>query len=363
MPTAVRLNAVTYPTEAAERAEISRAHADFVEIEGQTSSEILAAAENCDALLVVSSSVPKAVIEKLPQCRVIARLGAGTDKIDVAEATRRGIVVTNVPDFCLNEQADHTMALLLSFARRLPYMSQAMRAFNWSARHHPGVHRLTGQTLGLIGFGASAQAVARRAAAFGLQIVASVRDAAKYRDAAAQTGVQFVSLEQLLSASDFVSIHLPLSAETRHLLSAEKLGLLKATAVLINTARGAIVDEAALAKLLQEGKIAGAALDVFEGIDVFALAGTPASHPLLQLDNVILTPHCAGSSGGIEPRIKDPRRSQCRRCAARNSAETCREPGSLFVGATFDFWVVRLFHPRSQHAMVRCHSTPSASRG
>lgn len=293
---AVRLNATTYPTEPVERTELSRAHAEFVEIEGQTPAEILAAAKDCDALLVVSSSVPKAVIEKLSRCRVIARLGAGTDKIDIAEATRRGIVVTNVPDFCLNEQADHTLALLLSFARRLPFMSQAMRDFNWSARHHPGVHRITGQKLGLIGFGASAQAVARRAVCFGLQILAWVRDPAKYRDAATQMGVQLVSLDELLSASDFVSIHIPLAAETRHFLSAEKLSLLKSNAVLINTARGAIVDEAALVQLLQQGKIGGAALDVFEGIDVFALPGTPASHPLFQLDNVILTPHCAGSS-------------------------------------------------------------------
>lgn len=310
---AVRLNAVTYPTEQVERDELSRAEAEFVEIEGQEPAEILAAAEDCDALLVVSSSVPKIVVERLSRCRVIARLGAGTDKIDVAEATRRGIVVTNVPDFCLNEQADHTMALLLSFARRLPYMSQAMRDFNWSARHHPGVHRITGQYLGLIGFGASAQAVARRAACFGLHVMAWVRDPAKYKSEAVKRGVRLVPLEQLLSESDFISIHIPLSPETRHFLSADKLDLLKPTAVLINTARGAIVDESALIRLLQQGKIAGAALDVFEGIDVFALPGTPTSHPLLQLDNVILTPHCAGSS------VESSRESKIR--GARNAAD------------------------------------------
>lgn len=310
---AVRLNAVTYPIDNVERQELARANSEFFEIEGQEPDEILAAAEGCDALLVVSSRVPGSVIRRLTRCRVIARLGAGTDKIDVGEATRQGIVVTNVPDFCLNEQAEHTLALLLAFARRLPFMTEAMRTYNWSARHHPGVHRLAGQTLGLIGFGASARAVAQRAAAFGFRQLAWVRDPVKYRDFAAQLRVELVPLDRLLSESDFVSIHLPLCDETHHLLSAKRLARLKPTAVLVNTARGAIVDEAALVTLLQQRKIAGAALDVFEGIDVFALPGTPAAHPLLNLDNVILTPHCAGSS------VESSRESKVR--GARNAAD------------------------------------------
>ena len=261
----------------------------------------------------MSSSLPGSVIEKLSRCRVIARLGAGTDKIDVAEATRRGIVVTNVPDFCLNEQAEHTLALLLAFARRLPFMIESMRSFHWTARQHPGVHRIAGQTLGLIGFGASARAVAQRASAFGLRLQAWVRDPAKYQDLAKPLQVELVPLDRLLSDSDFVSIHLPLCDDTRHLLSAERLAQLKPTAVLINTARGAIVDEAALVELLQRRKIAGAALDVFEAINVFALPGMPAAHPLLELDNVILTPHCAGSS------VESSHESKVR--GARNAAE------------------------------------------
>ncbi len=293
---AVRLNSVTYPVAAEERSELARTGAEFIEIEGQEPDEILAAAADCDALLVVSSRVPKTVVERLSRCRVIARLGAGTDKIDVAEATRRGIIVTNVPDFCLHEQAEHTLALLLAFARRLPFMMDAMRTHNWSARHHPGVHRLAGQTLGLIGFGTSAQAVAQRAAAFSLRLLAWVRNPAKDQCVAEQLRTELVPLNRLLAESDFVSIHLPLCDETYHLLNADRLALLKPNAVLINTARGAIIDEAALVELLQQRRIAGAALDVFEGIDVFAMPGIRALHPLLELDNVILTPHCAGSS-------------------------------------------------------------------
>ncbi len=293
---AVRLNADTYPVEPEETQALASAGADLLCIEGQRPDDILAAARDCDALLVVSSYVPASVITELTRCRTIARLGAGTDKIDVDTATQRGIVVSNVPDFCLGEQADHTMALLLSFARRLPFMQDAMRRGHWTARQHPGVHRIAGQTLGLIGFGASAQAVARRAAGFGLKLLAWTRSPANYSKTAATLGVTMVSLEDLLGQSDFASIHLPLTADTRHLLGAAQLARMRPHAALVNTSRGAIVDEAALITCLQQRAIAGAALDVFETIDVFAPPGPPLQHPLLELDNVIATPHCAGSS-------------------------------------------------------------------
>ncbi len=293
---AVRLNADTYPVEPEEVRTLAEAGAELVCIEGQQPDDILRAARDCDALLVVSSHVPETVIAQLTRCRTIARLGAGTDKIAVEAATQHGIVVSNVPDFCLGEQADHTMALLLSFARRLPYMQDAMRQGQWTARQHAGVHRIAGKTLGLLGFGASAQAVARRAAGFGLQLLAWTRSPDKYRELASTLGVRLLPFDQLLGRSDFVSIHLPLTALTRHLLGVAELASMKPDAVLINTSRGAIVDEAALVECLRRGAIAGAALDVFEGIDVFAPPGAPAQHPLLTLDNVIATPHCAGSS-------------------------------------------------------------------
>lgn len=307
---AVRLNATTYPVEPEERVALTGA--DFAAIEGQTAEEIIEAAAECDALLVVSARVPGAVIERLERCRVIARLGAGTDRIDVDAATRRGIVVANVPDFCENEQAEHAFALLLAFARRLPYMTDAMRRGDWSARHHPGVHRIAGRTLGLLGFGASAKGVAARARPFGLKLLAWARSPEKHQADADRLSVALVPLDRLLADSDFLSIHLPLTAETKHLLDAEKLAKLKRDAVIINAARGAIIDEAALVSALQNERIAGAALDVFEGIDVFALPGTPADHPLLKLDNVILTPHCAGSS------VESTRDSKVR--GARNAA-------------------------------------------
>jgi D-3-phosphoglycerate dehydrogenase len=293
---AVRLNALTYPVEPAEGEELGRVGAELVTLEGQTESEILAAAADGDALLVVSARITGSVIEQLERCRVLARLGAGTDRIDVAAATRRGIVVANVPDFCLHEQAEHTLALLLAFARRLPYMTEAMRRRNWSARHHSGVHRLAGRILGLVGFGASARMVAAKAKGFGLKLLAWARNPRKHEEEARRLQVELVDLERLLAEADFVSVHLPLTPETHHFLGAERLALLKPAAVLINTSRGAVLDEGALAAALQGGQLAGAALDVFEGIDVFALPGKAQEHPLLRLENVILTPHCAGSS-------------------------------------------------------------------
>lgn len=292
---AVRVNAVSYPVEP-EVAILERAGIRLTQVEGQQPGEIIAAAADCDAILVVSSKIPAEVIQAMPRCRIIARLGAGTDKIDIDAATAAGIVVSNVPDFCLNEQAEHTLMLLLAYARRLPYMTRAMRIGEWTARNHQDVHRIAGRTLGLVGFGASAQAVAERARPFGLKLLAWTRSPDKYRVIAERLGVELRDLDDLLHKSDFVSIHLPLNPETTHLLDERRIGLMKSSAVLINTARGAIVDEATLVRALQEKRIGGAALDVFEGIDVFALPGNPSQHKLLELDNVILTPHCAGSS-------------------------------------------------------------------
>jgi len=293
---ALRLNAETYPVEPDEIRALAAVGAELVPMEGQQPEQVIAAARDCDALLVVSAHVPAPLIEALVRCRTIARLGAGTDRIDITAATSNGIVVSNVPDFCLGEQADHTMALLLSMARQIPSMQQAMRRGHWTARSDPRVQRIAGRKLGLIGFGASAQAVARRAVAFDLRVLAWTRNPVKYRHCAEGLGVRLVPLEELLDESHFVSIHLPLSPDTRHLLGSRELARMRPDAVLVNTARGAIVDEAALIDCLQRRAILGAALDVFASIDVFAPPGPPLQHPMLALDNVIATPHCAGSS-------------------------------------------------------------------
>jgi len=235
-------------------------------------------------------------------------MGAGTDKIDVEAATQRGILVTNVPRFCVPEQADHTMLLLLALARKLPRMMEAVRGetFHGSTQESIQNRRLSDCVLGLIGFGHTALAAARRAQAFGLKVIAARRSAR----AGVIEGVEMVDLDTLLRTADFVSLHIPLNHETHHLIDAEALGKMKSTAYLINTARGAVVEEAALINALRHRTIAGAGLDVYESFDVFAEGQPgPGTHPLFDLDNVILTPHVASFSlqaredvtrGGIE---------------------------------------------------------------
>lgn len=312
---AVRLDAESYPVEPEERSQLEAAGAEWTAIEKYAVDGILATATDCDALLVVSSKLPAELIGQLARCRVIARLGAGTDRIAVDMATTHGILVANVPDFCINEMADHAMALLLAWARRLFYMAEQMRLGNWNARHNPAVHRLAGQSLGLAGFGASAQAVAVRAKPFGLRLQAWARNPDKYREKASRLGVDLIDFESLLATSDFLSVHIPLTPETRGLIGAGELERMKSTVILINTSRGAIIDEDALVAALRARRIGGAALDTFAGIDVFDSTGPPV-HPLLALENVILTPHCSGSS------VESTRESKVR--GAANAAAVLR---------------------------------------
>ncbi|HEY8477541.1 MAG TPA: C-terminal binding protein, partial [Chloroflexota bacterium] len=210
----------------------------------------------------------------------------GVDNVDVGAATEHGIVVANVPGFCVEELADHAMALVLAFARQVVTYRDSTRGGAWDTFVTPRpLQRLAGQTLGLIGFGASARAVARRARAFGLRVLAYTPRLTAER--AGEHQVEAVSLATLLRESDYVSIHCPLTSETRHLIGWSELQRMKPTAYLINTARGAIVDEEALVRALDEGVIAGAGLDVL-------VAEPPApEHPLLHRDNVIVTPHAA----------------------------------------------------------------------
>ena len=294
----VRLNSELSPMSQYERDLFREHHLHPFEVEANTPATIVPRVADYDAIFVVSTALPEGVIESLSRCRVISRLGTGTDKIDVAAATRKGILVTNVPTFCVEEQADHTMALLLALARKLPQMSQAMSAGAWSkGRSQASTNqRLAGSVLGLVGFGNSALAVAQRAQGFGIRVIATRRNMDAPRDDADGLGVEMMGLEEVLAHSDYLSLHLPLTDETHHLLDEARLRTMKPGAYLINTSRGAIVDETALVELLHEGVLAGAGIDTFEGIDVFVQEERPPDHPLLALDNVILTPHVGAIS-------------------------------------------------------------------
>jgi D-3-phosphoglycerate dehydrogenase len=234
-----------------------------------------------DALLVNVTSVDAALLDRSPRCRVVVTYGVGYDHIDLDEARRRQVVVANVPDYCTDEVADHTIAFLLALARQIPAGDAMVRAGGWAVHDLGPIRRISGRTLGLIGYGRTGRAVAVRAVGFGLRVIAF--------DPLVSCGGEAVtmvsSLTQLLRQADFVSLHAPLRRETSRLMDERALALMKPGSVLINTSRGALVDLDALLRALDSGALAGAALDVF-----------PAEPPpAAQVDRptLLLSPHSA----------------------------------------------------------------------
>lgn len=289
----VRLNAETMPVLDVERSVVESVGADLVGIEGDTAETIAAAACDADGLIVIASKVRAPVMDRLERCLIVARCGTGIDNIDVDAATEHGIVVTNIPDFCIDEMADHTMALLLALARRIPSMHAATLGGRWDARYDPSLRRLRGRTLGLVGFGNTARAVARRAEAFGLRVIGHHH---RYPSGSTLHGTPMLTLEELLENSDYVSLHVPLTEVTVGMISEPELRRMKPTAYLINIARGAVVDEDALALALEEDWIAGAGIDVYHTTNVFEKYGLPPTHALFRAPNIVFTPHAAACS-------------------------------------------------------------------
>ena len=253
------------------------------------------AAEVADADILISGGaiVDDAVLSQLRKVRFLLRPYVGYDDIDVDAVTRHGILFANVPDAFIEEVANHTLALILACNRRIVQNDAFVKSGRWSAgeRNRTAaipLHRASALTLGLVGFGNIARLVVERARPFGFSFVAS--DPFVTADAAAELGVSLLSLEEVLAQADIVSLHVFLNAQTRGLINAQRLALMKPDAYLVNTSRGPVVDEKALADALQAGKLAGAGLDVFE-VEPIA-----ANSPLLGLPNVVLTPHVASYS-------------------------------------------------------------------
>jgi D-3-phosphoglycerate dehydrogenase len=274
-----------WPSLDVEREILEQAGAEMLVAETGKEDEVVGLAPRADAILTCWQPVTPAVLDTAPHCRIVARYGIGLDNIAVEHATGLGIMVTNVPDFCLEEVADHTVALLLACARQIVPCARATRSGRWERGGGPPLRRLSEQTLGLIGYGAIARTVAAKARGLGFRLMAYTPRLAP--DALGPLGTATNDLGELLRAVDYVSIHVPLTNETRGLIDEAALRQMKPTAYLINTSRGAVVDEAALYRALTEGWIAGAALDV--------LTREPPDPilPLLALDNVIVTPHVA----------------------------------------------------------------------
>ena len=275
-----------FPDTEIERGVLSALDADITVAHCRTEDEVLAAARDADALLVQWAPVSRRVIEQLTRCRFISRFGVGVDMIDLEAAREHGIRVANVPDYCVEEVASHTLCFLLALGRKIFWQDRLMHEGKWNVVSTIGpVNRFQGQTLGIIGVGRIGKRFAEMASPLGLRILGY-----DVNPAAVAAPVHLTYLDSVLRESDFLSLHCPLTKDTHHLMHARAFEKLKPGAFLINVSRGGVVDTAALVEALKSRKIAGAALDVFEQEPL------PNDHPLLQMDNVLLTPHLASYS-------------------------------------------------------------------
>jgi D-3-phosphoglycerate dehydrogenase len=269
-----------HPSVEIERAILSEIDPEFILAYCNTEDEVIKAAQDADGIINQYAPITRRVIESLKRCKVIARYGVGVDNIDIEAATEYGIIVANVPDYCIDEVSTHTMALILSCARGITFLDSKIRKKKWDFTLAKPLFRTKGKTLGLFGLGKIARAVAQKASGFGFKIIAYDPYVSKV-----DGGIKLVEFSQLLSDSDFISIHAPLTDKTRHSFGESELKTMKKTAYLINTARGPIINERNLYVALKERWIAGAALDVME-------KEPPDWENLLpKLDNLIITPH------------------------------------------------------------------------
>jgi D-3-phosphoglycerate dehydrogenase len=299
-----------YPDLAIERSVLEPIGAEVIGLQCRTGEGLAEQAAEADAILQQYARIPRETIAKLKHCKVICRYGIGVDILDVKAAHEHGMVVTNVPDYCLDEVADHTIALAFALIRRIPMYAQAAREgrWHWSAGGGPVV-RFRGMVWGFVGFGRIAQNIARKLLPFGFTPVAY--DPYVSAGLMETFGVRKVDLAELLGAADVVNVMCPHTPETHQLIDEAALRAMRRHAVLINCARGKIVDNRALYRALTEGWIAAAGLDDIEEEPAKLAAWTPAGNPLFQLPNCLITPHVAYVS---ETSLRD-----CRRIAAENA--------------------------------------------
>jgi D-3-phosphoglycerate dehydrogenase / 2-oxoglutarate reductase len=261
---------------------------------GISGADLLAAVADVEGIVVRSDTrITEEVMRQAPKLRVVGRAGAGVDNIDVAAATKRGIVVMNAPGENTISAAEHTLSLMLALARQIPLADRSMKVGRWDRGRILGVE-LSGKTLGVLGLGKVGREVAARARAFGMEVIGF--DPVLSEEVAARLGVALVPIESVYARSDFITLHLPLTDGTRHLIGRDQLASCRKGVRILNVARGGVIDEAALCEALREGRVAGAALDVFEH-------EPPTGSPLLTFDSVILTPHLGASTQEAQEKV------------------------------------------------------------
>jgi len=262
-----------------ERAVFSKFGADLDLAQIADEEEIVARCHDADGLITQYAPLTRRVLEGLPHCRVVSHYGVGVDTIDLQAATELGIIVANVPAYCVDEVSDHTLAVFLSWVRKVILLDRSIRSGTWDFRVAIPIHRLNGMTYGIVGCGRIGQGVARRVSAFGLKVIGYDPYLTKAQ------GIQLGPFETVLAESDFISIHCPLTESSHHLFGRDQFQRMGRRPLVMNLSRGAVVDEAALIEALERGWISGAALDVLER------EPPDAKNPLMGRDDVILTPH------------------------------------------------------------------------
>jgi D-3-phosphoglycerate dehydrogenase len=268
----------------------------------RTSEAVLEAARTGDVVMIqsVRPLLTRTIVEQLERCRCIVRLGIGYDNVDVVAATERGILVCNVPAYCIDDVADHALALLMNGTRHIARQDRWIRAGRWDRTGARPARRMKGCTMGFVAFGRIARALAERVNGFGMTLLAY--DPYLEAETIARYGAKKVELDELLQRADFISVHCSLTDETRHLLSTKEFNLMKNGVFIVNTSRGPVIDESALMEALRSGKVWGVGLDVFEHEPL------PQDSALREFDNVTLTPHVGANS---EESVTDLYRTGC----------------------------------------------------
>jgi len=274
-----------FPSLDPAKAALARLNPTYRMSKSVNAEDIVAVAKDADAMLVTYAKLTREVLTQLTRCKAIGRFGLGVDNIDLVVAKEKGIAVNYVPDYCIREVSDHAMALLLALIRKIPFSNKLVQSGRWEMPAVVPIRRIEGTVLGLIGFGHIPRLVTPKALAFGMKVLAY--DPFTKPDVFKSAGVESVDLDTLLQSSDYVSMHAPLLPATRGMMNAASFAKMKKGAYIVNTARGPLIDEAALIAALDSGQIGGA------GLDVVATEPLAKDSPLLGRDNVIISPHTA----------------------------------------------------------------------
>ncbi|MGQ9647263.1 MAG: C-terminal binding protein [Thermodesulfobacteriota bacterium] len=263
-----------------EENEFKRIGAELVLAQVKGEEDLIRVCKDADGLINQYACLTRRVLESLPKCKVIARYGVGLDPVDIKAATDLGIIVANVPDYCVDEVADQTVSMLLALIRKTTFFDQKVKSGQWDFREGRPIHHIRGKTLGLVGCGRIGLGVAKRISAFGVSVIAFDPYIQKIR-----RGIRLTDLDTVLKDSDFISIHCPLNDSTYHLIREREFQKMEKRPLIINTSRGPIIDEKALIQALERGQVSGAGLDVLEK------EPPDPDNPLLKTESVILSPH------------------------------------------------------------------------